>query len=114
MTDPWVFTIAFVVLLVVFLREWWRRVVIRKALNLSAELVRLLSSPEIALLKKGLAAYLLTQEGVTLVDDPRVRERQALFTAIELQRDTARASTRRRRALKATGLPELPATEHAA
>lgn len=108
---PW--AAAFVLLLILFVRAWWRNTVIRKSLALSDDIVQLLTRREVLWLRRGLTEYLSTGEGATLADDPRAQARLALFEArLQDCRDRTTRS-RRTRALRAAGLPELPDTERA-
>lgn len=110
MTNYWLLAAGAVALLVILAREAWRRIVIRKALSLSPELVALLTTYELTTLRNGLDTYLTTPVGSALAEDPRVLERQALFASIQKQRDDAAVDARRKHALKTAGLPELPGT----
>lgn len=96
-------------LIFVLTLEWWRRKVIRKSLELSDELVGLLSEWEVRKLNQGLRTFLLTREGQQLVDDPRVKDRMQLLASRIDGFDAARAAARRARALRISGLKELPA-----
>lgn len=100
---------VFMVLLVAFARAWWRNTVIRKSMTLSDDIVRLLSMREITWLRRGLREYLATPEGLTLADDPRVVARLALFDERIRDARGRLVRTRRTRALRAAGLPQLPA-----
>lgn len=102
--DPWMPTIVFAVLLGVFIRELWRRTVVRKAMSLSDEMVRLLTAREVSWLRNGLLQYLATAEGTTLAGDPRIIRRLELFQSIQQERSDKLTGLQHARALRAVGL----------
>lgn len=106
---PW--AVAFLALLVLFIRTSWRNTVIRKSMNLSDDIVKLLSRREVIWLRRGLTEYLGTPEGATIAEDPRVVHRLALFEKRLQESRDGLARVQRTRALRATCLPELPAED---
>lgn len=104
---------AFVVLLVLLVITWWRNTAVRKSLSLSDEVVQMMTTLEITWLLRSLTRYLATPEGATLAADPRVVARLALFEQrLQVARDRV-ISSRLTRALRAAGLPKLPAERNA-
>lgn len=109
MIDPWMPTIAFVILSVFFVREWWHVTILRKSVALSEELVRMLSRWEVLRLRAELTRF-LQREGAYLKDDPRIVKRLALFEQILQERRERLVRRRHSRALHAAGLPPLNET----
>lgn len=101
------FSIVALAILILLGREWWRRKVIRKSMELSDELIGLLSEWEIIKLNRGLSAFLSSTDGKHLIDDPRIQRRLSLLASRIAGFESGRAAGRRARALRITGLKEL-------
>lgn len=106
MIDPILWTAAFIVLLVLFVKEWWHLTILRKSVALSDELVRLLSRREVLLLQAELTRF-LQREGAYLKHDPRIVDRLALFEQVLQERRDRLVRRRHSRALRTAGLPPL-------